>query len=129
MATMLPPGRHLTLHGTIGGELVGHDPLRRPTLPLQKTDRQPLGRPLVPTPLQDLVEHDLALVNRPPEPMDLAPDHRPDFIEVPDVARARRSATNNTGDGRAELGRSACGWSRRRRQCCARAAAPRPAAG
>jgi hypothetical protein len=105
VAAVLDPGRQLPLRRSIGGELVGHDPPRRPALPPQQRGEEPLGRPLVPAALHDLIQHDPVLVDGAPEPVNLAPDHQPHLVQVPDVARTGCAPADAAGDGRAELGR------------------------
>jgi hypothetical protein len=103
VAAMPDFGRQLPLRCSTGGEFVGHNPTRRPTLPPQQLDEQPLGGgPLVPAVLHDLVQHDAVLVDRPPGPVDRA---RPGSPPAPRPgARCRPDgcpATGAAGDGRA----------------------------
>ncbi len=53
--------------------------------------------------VHDLVEHIIALINRPPQPVFLARDRDHDLIEVPDVESARRFAPEAAHVSRSEL--------------------------
>ncbi len=76
--------RHqLLLRRAVAAELVGdHDP-RRPALPLQQLAQQALGGPLVAPALDQHVEYDAVLVDRPPQPVLLAGDFDGDLVQVP----------------------------------------------
>jgi hypothetical protein len=56
-----------------------------PALLLQQLPEQALGGLFVPPALDQDVEHDPILVDRPPEPVLLAADHQAHFVEVPYV--------------------------------------------
>src|SRR3954471_12951685 len=73
---MLDRGHHLVFRGTVARQLVRDHDTRGPHLPLQKLAKQTLGGPLVPPALDENVEHDPILVDRPPEPVLLAADHQ-----------------------------------------------------
>src|SRR4051812_25010964 len=73
---MFDRGHHLVFRGTVARQLVRDHDTRGPHLPLQKLAKQTLGGPLVPPALDENVEHDPILVDRPPEPVLLAGDHQ-----------------------------------------------------
>src|SRR4051794_7568094 len=102
---MLDRGHHLTLGGAVARQLVRDHDTRRPHLPLQQLAEQAFGGPLVPPLLDEDVEHDAVLVDRPPEPMLLAADHQAHFVEVPFVSHTGQPAPDLVGKALAELAR------------------------
>ena len=69
-------------------------------LPLQQLPQQAFGRLLVPPALNQHVEHDAVLVDRPPQPVLLAGDLDLDLVQVPLVAgprQPRRSRSRSPG--------------------------------
>src|SRR3954471_14228059 len=100
---MLDRGHHLVFRGTVARQLVRDHDTRGPHLPLQKLAKQTLGGPLVPPALDENVEHDPILVDRPPEPVLLAGDHQAHFVQVPLIARVWQLAADLVGEGLAEL--------------------------
>ena len=82
---MLDRGHHLTLRGTVAGQLVRDHDTRDPALLFQQLAQQALGGLFVPPLLDENVEHNPILVDGPPEPVLLAPDHQAHFVEVPYV--------------------------------------------
>src|SRR3954447_8155156 len=102
---MLDRGHHLTLRGTVAGELVRDQDTRGSALLLEQLAEQTFGGLLVAPALNQDVEHDPILVDRPPQPMLLAADHQAHFVEVPLVARAWQPAPDLVGEGLAELAR------------------------
>src|SRR5215218_2840097 len=73
---MLDRGHHLTLRGTVARQLVRDHDTRGPHLPFQQLAKQALGGPLVPPALDENVEYEAILVDGPPEPVLLSPDHQ-----------------------------------------------------
>src|SRR3954471_3355240 len=102
---MLDRGHHLVFRGTVARQLVRDHHTRGPHLPLQKLAQQALGGPLVPPALDQNVEHDPILVDRPPEPVLLAADHQAHFVQVPLVSRVWQLAADLVGKALAELAR------------------------
>src|SRR3954470_18246565 len=76
MSSMLDRGHHVCLCRVVTGELVRDHHTRHAGLPLQQLAEQAFGGPLVPPLLDENVEHDPILVDRPPEPMLRSPDHQ-----------------------------------------------------
>src|SRR5215207_1111061 len=64
---MLDRGHHLSLRGTVAGELIRDHHARHTGLTLQQLAKQALGGPLVAPALDQDVEHDPILVHRAPE--------------------------------------------------------------
>src|SRR3954468_21382301 len=89
---MLDRGHHVCLCRVVAGELVRDHHTRHASLALQQLAKQALGGPLVPPALDENVEHDPILVDRPPEPVLLSPDHQAHFVEVPLVSRTGEPA-------------------------------------
>src|SRR3954453_12657616 len=100
---MLDRGHHLTLRGAVAGELVRDHHTRGPALLFQQLPEQAFGAPLAPPLLDENVEHDPILVDRPPEPVLLAADHQAHFVEVPFVSRTGEPAPDLVGEALAEL--------------------------
>src|SRR5215207_9871477 len=88
MSSMLDRVHHLTLRGTVAGQLVRDHDTRHAGLPLQQLAKQALGGLLVAPALDENVEHDPILVDGPPEPVLRSPDHQAHFVQLPLVARA-----------------------------------------
>src|SRR5690242_8897253 len=105
MPPVLDRGYHLTLRGAVARKFVRDHHTRGPALLFQKLPEQALGGPLVPPALDQDIEHDPILVDRPPEPVLLSPDHQAHLIQVPFVARAWQPAPDLVGEGLAELAR------------------------
>src|SRR5215204_4540298 len=100
---VLDRGHHLTLGGAVTGQLVRDHDTRGPGLLFQQLAEQAFGGPLVPQALDQNVEHNPILVDGPPEPVLLSPDHQAHTVEVPFVARAWQPAPDLVGEGLAEL--------------------------
>src|SRR3954469_5145975 len=105
LSPMLPRGHHLTLRGPVAGQLVRDHDTRGPALLLEQLAEQSLGGPLVPPLLDENVEHNPILVDRPPEPVLLSPDHQAHFVEVPLVTRTGQPAPDLVGEVLPELAR------------------------
>src|SRR5215208_5959210 len=88
MPPVLDRGHDLTLRGAVAGQLVRDHDTRGPALLLEQLAEQALGGLFVPPALDQDVEHDPILVDRPPEPVLRFPDHQAHFVEMPLVARA-----------------------------------------
>src|SRR3954454_14603414 len=73
---MLDRGHHLSLRGPVAGQLVRDHDTRGPARLLEQLAEQALGGLFVPPLLDEDVEHDPILVDRPPEPMLRSPDHQ-----------------------------------------------------
>src|SRR4051812_28568262 len=73
---MLDRGHHVCLCRGVAGKLIRDHDTRGPALLFQQLAQQALGGLFVPPALDQDVEHDPILVDRPPEPMLLAPDHQ-----------------------------------------------------
>src|SRR3954465_2682280 len=73
---MLDRRHHLVFRGAVARQLVRNHDTRRPRLPLQQLAKQTLGGLLVAPALDQNVEHNPILVDGPPEPMLLSPDHQ-----------------------------------------------------
>ena len=102
---MLDRGHDLTLRGAVAGQLVRDHDTRGPTLLFQQLAEQALGGLLVAPALDENVEHKPILVDGPPQPMLLSPDHQAHFVEVPFVARVWQLAADLVGEALAELAR------------------------
>src|SRR3954454_9845725 len=76
MSAMLDRGHHLVFRGAVARQLVRDHDTRGPHLPLQQLAEQALGGLFAPPALDQDVEHDPILVDSPPEPVLLAPDHQ-----------------------------------------------------
>src|SRR4051794_27452897 len=104
---LVPPvldrGHHLALGGAVAGQLVRDQDTRGSALLFQQLAEQALGGLLVPPALDQDVEHDPILVDRPPEPVLLAGDHQAHLIQVPFVARAGQPAPDLVGEALPEL--------------------------
>ena len=81
---------NLALGGSVGGEFVGDDPLRRTSLLAQEPHQQPPRSLCVPMDLHDFVEDVSVLIDGAPEITSLAIDGDYDLIEMPYVMAARR---------------------------------------
>src|SRR3954471_1622923 len=92
VSPMLNRGHDLTLGGAVAGQLVRDQDTRGPALLLQQLAEQTLGGLFVPPALNQNVEHDPILVDRPPEPMLLASDPQAHFVQVPFVSRTGEPA-------------------------------------
>src|SRR3954464_5489670 len=73
---MLDRGHHLTLRGAVTGQLVRDQDTRGPALLFQQLAEQALGGLLVAPALDENVEYEAILVDRPPEPVLRSPDHQ-----------------------------------------------------
>src|SRR3954447_11582664 len=102
---MLDRGHHLVFRGAVARQLVRDHHTRHAGLPLQQLAKQALGGLFVPPALDENVEHEAVLVDRPPEPVLLAADHQAHFIEVPLVSRVWQLAADLVGEALAELAR------------------------
>src|SRR5215210_3342230 len=102
MPPVLDRGHDLTLRGPVAGQLVRDHHTRGPALLLEQLAAQALGGPLVAPALDQDVEHDPILVDGPPEPVLLSPDHQAHFVEVPLVARTGQPTPDLVGKGLAE---------------------------
>src|SRR4051812_26215664 len=102
---MLDRGHHLSLRGAVARQLVRDHHTRYAGLPLQQLAEQALGGLLVAPALDENVEHDPILIDGPPEPVLLSPDHQAHFVEVPLVSRTGEPAPDLVGEGLAELAR------------------------
>src|SRR3954471_14153586 len=100
---VLDRGHHLILCGAVAGQLVRDHDTRGPHLPLQQLAKQAFGGLFVPPLLDQDVEHNPILVDRPPEPALLAADHQAHFVEVPFVARTGQPTPDLVGEGLPEL--------------------------
>src|SRR5829696_3230102 len=107
---MLDRGHHLTLRGAVARQLVRDHHTRYAGLPLQKLAQETLelaqetlGGLLVAPALDQNVEHDPILVDSPPEPVLLSPDHQAHFVEVPLVTRTGQPAPDLVGERLPEL--------------------------
>src|SRR3982751_4223428 len=104
---LVPPvldrGHHLAFGRAVAGQLVRDHDTRGPALLFQQLAEQALGGSFVPPALDQGVEHDPILVDRPPEPVLRSPDHQAHFIEVPLVARAWQPTPDLVGEALAEL--------------------------
>src|SRR3954453_2305575 len=74
---MLNRGHHLSLRSAIARQLVRDHHTRHAGLALQQLPEQALGGPLVAPALDENVEHNPILIDSPPEPVLLSPNHRP----------------------------------------------------
>src|SRR5215207_4171833 len=103
----VPPMRdrehHLTLCGAVARQLVRDHDARHAGLALEQLAKQAFGGLLVAPALDENVEHDPILVDRPPQPVLLSPDHQAHFVEVPFVARAWQPAPDLVGEVLPEL--------------------------
>src|SRR5215217_1176656 len=102
---MLDRGHHLTLRGPVAGQLVRDHDTRGPALLLEQLPEQAFGSPPVPPLLDENVEHNPILVDRPPEPVLLSPDHQAHFVEVPLVTRTGQPAPDLVSEVLPELAR------------------------
>src|SRR4051794_31301450 len=102
---MLDRGHHLTLRGAIARQLVRDHHTRHAGPPFQQLPQQAFGGPLVAPALDQDVEHDPILVDRPPEPVLRSADHQAHFVEVPLVSRVWQLAADLVGEALAELAR------------------------
>src|SRR3954451_9797745 len=73
---MFDRGHHLILRGAVARQLVRDHHTRHAGLPLQQLAKQTLGGLLVAPALDQNVEHNPILVDRPPEPVLRSPDHQ-----------------------------------------------------
>src|SRR5215210_1410631 len=105
MLAMLDRGHHLALGRAVARQLVRDHDTRDPALLFQQLAQQALGGPLVPPLLDENVEHNPILVDRPPEPVLLAADHQAHLIEVPFIARTGQPTPDLVGEALAELAR------------------------
>jgi len=100
---MLDAGHDLPLGRGVAAQLVGDQHTRRPPLLLQKLAQQAFSGSLVAPALDQDIENEALLVNRPPEPMLLAGDGDDDLIKVPFIAAAGRGPTDAVGEFPAEF--------------------------
>src|SRR5215217_7963098 len=105
MPAVLDRGHYVCLGGVVAGQLVRNHHTRHAGLLLQQLAEQALGGPLVAPALDENVEHEAILVDGPPEPMLLSPDHQAHFVEVPLVSRVWQLAADLVGEALAELAR------------------------
>src|SRR4051795_11126813 len=105
MPSMLDRGHHLCLGSAVARQLVRDHDTRGPALLFQQLAEQALGGLFFPPPLDQDVEHEAILVNGPPEPVLLSPDHQAHFVEVPFVTRTGEPAPDLVGERLAELAR------------------------
>ncbi len=97
VGSVLDPRHDLAPGSPVGGQLIGDDALGHHTLLLHQPDQQALGRLGVAVALDDLVEHVSVLVHSPPQPVPLTSDTDDHLIQMPDVIRAWRLATEAPG--------------------------------
>src|SRR3954447_8047041 len=106
---LVPPvldrGHHVCLRGPVAGELVRDHHTRGSALLFQQLTEQTLGGLLVAPALNENVEHDPILIDRPPEPVLLAGDHQAHFVEMPLVARTGQPTPDLVGEALADLAR------------------------
>ena len=78
---MLDRGHHLVFRGTVARQLVRDHHTRHAGLALQQLPEQAFGGPLVPPALDQNVEHNPILIDRPPQPVLLTrlEQFEPDF--------------------------------------------------
>src|SRR3954471_7736800 len=76
-----------------------------PALLFQPLAEQALGGLFVPPALDQDVEHEAILVDGPPEPVLLAPDHQAHFVQVPLVSSTGEPAPDLVGERLAKLAR------------------------
>src|SRR3954471_7215098 len=107
VSPMLDRGHHLSLRGTVAGQLVRdhHRGTRGAHLPLQQLPEQALGGLLVAPALDQNVEHDPILIDSPPEPMLRSPDHQAHFVQMPLVSRTGKPAADLVGEYLAKFAR------------------------
>src|SRR3954470_20350751 len=78
--TLVPPmfdrGHDLVFRGAVARQLVRDHHTRHAGLPLQQLAKQTLGGLLVAPALDQNVEHEAILIDRPPEPVLRSPDHQ-----------------------------------------------------
>jgi hypothetical protein len=101
--SVLDRGHDLILCRAVARQLVRDHHTRGPALLFQQLAQQALGGFLVPPLLDQNVEHNPILVDGPPQPVLLAPDHQAHFVEVPLVARVWQPTPDLVGEGLAEL--------------------------
>jgi len=73
-------------------------------MPLHQLDEQASGRPNIPLALQEFLQHDAMLIDRPPQPEFSTGDLHLHFVQMPDIAGSRLSAAQATGDPCGEFG-------------------------
>src|SRR5215210_1222121 len=73
---MFDRGHHLVFRGAVARQLVRDHHTRHAGLPLQQLAKQTLGGLLVAPALDQNVEHEAILVDRPPQPVLRSPDHQ-----------------------------------------------------
>src|SRR5438270_11335906 len=100
---MLDPTHDLPLGRGVALQLVGDEHTRCSTLLLEELAEQAFGGLLVAPALDQNIENEAVLVDGTPEPVLLSGDADDDLIEVPFVATARRSLTNEVGEFPAEF--------------------------
>ena len=84
---VFPSRQQLLLRGTIAVQLVGDEHPRHVLQALQQLAEELLGGLLVPTALRQNVEHRAILIDRPPQVVPFAIDHKTHLVQVPRVAR------------------------------------------
>lgn len=101
--SMLDRGHDLTPRWGAGTELVRDDTFRPAPLLSQQSGQQPSGGFSIAAGLDDLVEQVAILVDGAPQPVLLAAYRHGHFVQMPDIARARRFPPQPAGIIRSEL--------------------------
>jgi hypothetical protein len=99
---VLHPGQNFALCRSIALQLVRHDHPRDVLSALQQLAEEPLGRLCAPLALQQDVEHDTVLIDRPPKVMLLAANADEYLIHVSFVARPWPTPLQSIGKQPAE---------------------------
>ncbi len=99
--------RNIALRRGVGAEPVGDDPLWDGSSPFQQGDQKPFRGRLVPSRLENLVEHHAMLIDGAPEPEGFSGGFHRDFVQVPDVPGKTLPTPQVPCDLRPELGGSA----------------------
>ena len=97
-------GRHdAPMRRRIASQLVGDQPPRHATLPLQQLAEESFGGFPITARLDEDIDHITVLIHRTPEVLTFALDRDEDLVQVPRVSQASLSALESTGVFRPEF--------------------------
>ncbi len=88
---------------SIGFQLVSNQTTGAHPLPFEEPGQRTLGCFGVPTGLQDFVENIAVLIHGSPQPVSLATNHDPHFVQMPEITRPGLLATQEASVSCAKL--------------------------
>ncbi|KMK64103.1 hypothetical protein IMCC21224_1581 [Puniceibacterium sp. IMCC21224] len=104
---MIQTGRYVALGSAIGSQLVRYNPFWHEAMTLEKSEHQTFRSRLIPTGLEDFIQHNPMLIDRAPEPEWPVGNLHDDFVQMPNITRTGLPPSQILGDLRPEFDRPA----------------------